>query len=143
MKKRLLFVITQFYKGGAETSLLNLFKLLDPEQYEIDFVILNQEVYADATSLVGQVPRWIQVYDVFGQRVKRGIIDQYIGRIYRRLFHTETYRKAAVKFLLENGCHRSLLLRKLTQIKNMCGYTLILIKRILLIEKRLPNMMII
>ncbi len=99
MKKRLLFVITQFYKGGAETSLLNLFKLLDPEQYEIDFVILNQEVYADATSLVGQVPRWIQVYDVFGQRVKRGIIDQYIGRIYRRLFHTETYRKAAVKFV--------------------------------------------
>ena len=28
MKKKLLFVITQFYKGGAETSLLNLFQLL-------------------------------------------------------------------------------------------------------------------
>lgn len=99
MKKKLLFVITQFYKGGAETSLLNLFKLLDPRQYEIDFIILNQEVYTDATSLVELVPKWIQVYDVFGQRSKRRIIDRYIGKVYRRLFHTETYKQEAVKFV--------------------------------------------
>ena len=39
MKKKLLFVITQFYKGGAEMALLNLFQTLSPEQFEIDFLV--------------------------------------------------------------------------------------------------------
>lgn len=64
MKKRLLFVITQFYKGGAETSLLNLFQILDPEKYEVDFLVLNQIEYQDATSLIGEIPAWISVFDV-------------------------------------------------------------------------------
>ena len=42
MKKKILFVITQFYKGGAETSLLNLFHCLDSQKYEVDFLVLNQ-----------------------------------------------------------------------------------------------------
>ena len=33
--KKLLFVISQFYKGGAEVSLLNLFKCLDKSKYEM------------------------------------------------------------------------------------------------------------
>ena len=78
MKKRLLFVITQFYKGGAETSLLNLFKLLNPEKYEVDFIVLNQIVYPDATSLMELIPKWIQVYDVLEQGSNYKIIDQYI-----------------------------------------------------------------
>ena len=80
MKKRLLFVITQFYKGGAETSLLNLFKLLNPEKYEVDFIVLNQIVYPDATSLMELIPKWIQVYDVLEQGANYKIIDQYIGK---------------------------------------------------------------
>ena len=99
MKKRLLFVITQFYKGGAETSLLNLFKLLNPEKYEVDFIVLNQIVYPDATSLMELIPKWIQVYDVLEQGANYKIIDQYIGKVYRRLFHAETYKKEAVQFV--------------------------------------------
>ena len=39
---RILFVINQFYKGGAETSLLNLLKQLSgKKEYEIDLMILN------------------------------------------------------------------------------------------------------
>ena len=34
---KLLFIINQFYKGGAESSLLNLLKKLDSTKYEIDF----------------------------------------------------------------------------------------------------------
>ena len=99
MKKRILFVITQFYKGGAETSLLNLFKLLDSDKYEVDFVILNQEIYQDATSLVAQIPDWIQTYNVLANAAEDKIVKRYARKIYRRLFHAETYSKAAADFV--------------------------------------------
>ena len=63
MKKKILFVITQFYKGGAETSLLRLFEMLDEKKYDVDFLVLNQIEYADATSLMGDIPSWIKVMD--------------------------------------------------------------------------------
>ena len=68
MKKKILFVITQFYKGGAETSLLNLFHCLDSQKYEVDFLVLNQIEYQDATSLMGEVPEWIHVFDAVKNR---------------------------------------------------------------------------
>lgn len=37
--QKLLFVISQFYKGGAETSLANLLNALDYKKFEVDFVI--------------------------------------------------------------------------------------------------------
>lgn len=42
MKRTLLFVITQFYRGGAETALVNLLKTLSPEDYAVDLLVLNQ-----------------------------------------------------------------------------------------------------
>ncbi|MFR6378397.1 MAG: hypothetical protein ACLUN5_18935 [Oscillospiraceae bacterium] len=42
MKRTLLFVITQFYRGGAETALVNLLKALSPEDYAADLLVLNQ-----------------------------------------------------------------------------------------------------
>lgn len=99
MKRKLLFVITQFYKGGAESSLLNLFKMLNPNEYEVDFVILNQEVYQDATSLIGSIPDWIRVYDVLSDATKVDLAKKYLEKVYRRLFHVETYSKAAADFV--------------------------------------------
>lgn len=99
MKKKLLFVITQFYKGGAETSLLNLFHILDPDRYEVDFMVLNQLEYPDVTSLIGQVPDWIQVYDVLKQSSGISAWQQLKGKVYRRLFHAETYTMAAEKLI--------------------------------------------
>lgn len=99
MKTKLLFVITQFYKGGAETSLLNLFELLNPEQYEVDFLVLNQIEYADATSLMSEVPAWIRLFDAV-KNGKQGLkIEQFAGKVYQRLFHTQTYVSSAVKFV--------------------------------------------
>lgn len=100
MKKRLLFVITQFYKGGAETSLLNLFCKLDSNKYEVDFLILNQEEYVDATSLIESIPEWIRVYDVIKENSSRGKFERLEQKIYRRLFKTEkTYSKRACEFV--------------------------------------------
>lgn len=99
MKKKILFVITQFYKGGAETSLLNLFHCLDSQKYEVDFLVLNQIEYQDATSLMGEVPDWIHVFDAVKNRGNGVKLEQLAGKIYRRLFHTETYVKSAVDFV--------------------------------------------
>ena len=99
MKKKILFVITHFYKGGAETSLLNLFHCLDSQKYEVDFLVLNQIEYQDATSLMGEVPEWIHVFDAVKNRGNGVKLEQLAGKIYRRLFHTETYVKSAVDFV--------------------------------------------
>ena len=99
MKKKILFVITQFYKGGAETSLLNLFHCLDSQKYKVDFLVLNQIEYQDATSLMGEVPEWIHVFDAVKNRGNGVKLEQLAGKIYRRLFHTETYVKSAVDFV--------------------------------------------
>ena len=42
MKRTLLFVITQFYRGGAETALVSLLKALSPEDYAVDLLVLSQ-----------------------------------------------------------------------------------------------------
>lgn len=99
MKKKILFVITQFYKGGAETSLLNLFHCLEPKKYEVDFLVLNQIEYQDATSLMGEIPNWINVFDAVKNQRSGLKFEQLAGKVYRRLFHTETYVKSAVDFV--------------------------------------------
>ena len=99
MKKKLLFVITQFYKGGAETSLLNLFSLLDATQYEVDFLALNQMEYQDAVSLMGEIPAWIQVFDAVKNNSRNFRIEQFKRKVYRRLFRIETYMSSAEKFV--------------------------------------------
>ena len=62
--KRLLFVINQFYKGGAETSLLNLFRFIDKSRYEIDLIIMDQVPVEGAVSLLDSIPKEIHIFDV-------------------------------------------------------------------------------
>ena len=69
-KKKLLFVISQFYKGGAETSLLNLLKKLDENTYEIDFLIMDQRPVDGATSLIPDLPGNIHVFDAYRENQK-------------------------------------------------------------------------
>ena len=61
MKRTLLFVITQFYRGGAETALVNLLKALSPEDYAVDLLVLNQTTQEN--SLLPEVPAWVRVLD--------------------------------------------------------------------------------
>lgn len=99
MKKKLLFIITQFYKGGAETSLLNLFHLLEPSKYEVDFLVLNQIPYQDVTSLMGEVPEWIDVFDVVKNSTCSSSLAHLAEKIYLRLFHIQTYGSVGIKFV--------------------------------------------
>lgn len=79
---KLLFVISQFYAGGAEKSLLNLLKKLDKSKYDIDLIIMNQSSSGGQWSLVSDIPKDIHVVDAWKQmcrfslirRIKEGLL---------------------------------------------------------------------
>lgn len=69
-KTKLLFVVTELYKGGAEVALVNLLKKLNQVDYSIDLLILSQKKFDN--SLVEQVPRWVQVCNAGILNLKAG-----------------------------------------------------------------------
>lgn len=99
MKKRLLFVITQFYKGGAEVALLNLFKTLDPQSYQVDFLIFDQVPLTNAVSLKKEIPDWITVCDAAEKEGKAAMLSKVAYRVYRKMTGRQLYRKSAYQFV--------------------------------------------
>ena len=74
---KLLFVIDQFYKGGAETSLLNLLKRINVDgAHEIDFIVLNQCPIKNAVSLIEKVPSEIHVLDIYKMQQRISIFNR-------------------------------------------------------------------
>ncbi len=99
MKKKLLFVITQFYKGGAEVALLNLFNALSCDEYEIDFLVFDQIVLKNATSLLPKVPKWIKVCNAAEKEGKAAILIKVLSKIIRKITKRQIYRIQAYNFI--------------------------------------------
>lgn len=99
MKKKLLFVITQFYKGGAEVALLNLFRSLTPDKYEIDFLIFDQMILKNAKSLIPQIPSWINVCNAAEKEGHLAIINKVLFKVWRRITKHQLYRFSAYRFV--------------------------------------------
>lgn len=74
--KKLLFVISQLYKGGAETSLVNLLNNLDYKIYSVDLVVLNQEPINDTVSLMDKINKNVHVCDAYQKYSKVSILDR-------------------------------------------------------------------
>lgn len=99
MKKiRLLFVINQFFKGGAESALLNLFHVLSPEQYEIDFLIFDQIDLPSTISLIGEIPEWINVINVAQDERKLAFVKKAFFKLHRKLTGTQMFRQSAIEY---------------------------------------------
>lgn len=81
MKKRLLFIISQMYRGGAETSLVNLLNNLDPIKVEVDLLIFNQCPVKDAESILDEIPSWINIYDAYKHFSRRKKISNKLNNI--------------------------------------------------------------
>ncbi len=82
---KLLFIINQFYKGGAESSLLNLLKKLDKKKYDIDLLVLNQCPVKNGVSLIKKVPPHVNVFDAYKENQKNHLLN----KIKRKLYLTE------------------------------------------------------
>lgn len=98
-KKKLLFVINQFFKGGAETALLNLFQVLSPEQYEIDFLVFDQIDLPDTISLLPQVPGWIRIIDAARGEARGAFLKKAWFRLCCRLTRRQMFRRKATAYL--------------------------------------------
>lgn len=99
MKKKLLFVITQFYKGGAEVALLNLLHALSPEEYEVDFLIFDQMVLPNAASLIPQIPEWVHVCHAAEKEGYFAVVTKICFKIFRKFTSRQLYRRSAWKFV--------------------------------------------
>lgn len=88
---KLLFVINQFYKGGAESSLLNLLKKLDKNKYDVDLLVLNQSPAPNSVSLIPKVPRHVKVCDAFKKERRFRLIN----KIKRKFMQNDAQREMA------------------------------------------------
>ncbi len=98
-KKKLLIVINQFFKGGAETALLNLFQVLPAERYEIDFLVFDQIDLPGTISLIPRVPGWVHTADVARGEAQGAFLKKAWFRLYRRLTHRQLFRRSAMDYL--------------------------------------------
>lgn len=56
MKKKVLFVISTLYNGGAERSLVSLLQTMDPNEYEIDLLLFKK-----MGMFLEQVPEYVNI----------------------------------------------------------------------------------
>lgn len=96
---KLLFVITQFYKGGAEVALLNLLKSLPQEEYEVDFLVFDQMIISTAHSLIPDIPEWVTVCNAAEKEGHLAVLRKIWFKIYRKLTKRQLCRRSALRFI--------------------------------------------
>lgn len=100
MKKiRLLFVINQFFKGGAETAIFNLLHSLSRERYEIDFLIFDDIKLPGTISLIPDLPDWIRVINTAEQDGFTPAWRRYHSRLCQKLTGSCMFPQTAVKYV--------------------------------------------
>lgn len=100
MKKiKLLFIINQFFKGGAEIALLNLLYALNPEEYDIDLLVFDQIDMPEAITLFGDLPSWIHTINIAYGEGWAAYVKKAWFHIYRRLTHRQLFRRKAISYL--------------------------------------------
>ena len=60
-KRRVLFIINQFFKGGAETALVNLLRTMDSARFDVDLLIFDMIDLPGSLSLIPEIPAWVHV----------------------------------------------------------------------------------
>lgn len=96
---KLLIVINQFYKGGAETNLLNLLKALPETDDQVDLLVYDQMKLPNVISLLPQVPPHVTVCDAAGREDGNGFWHKALCRITRDAMKKQLYRPACFEFV--------------------------------------------
>ena len=78
MKIKLFFAIINLNKGGAEISLINLLNNLNPNQYDVDLLIMDQR--QNFINLIDRIPTWIRVCDAYKKFIKMSILTRIHGK---------------------------------------------------------------
>lgn len=100
MKKRnILIVINQFFKGGAETALINFFHVLNKENYHVDLLIFDQIDLKGTVSLIPQIPEWVHVVNVAQNEKQAAFLKKALFKVTCRLTGKQPFRRKAKEYL--------------------------------------------
>ena len=69
--RKVLFIISQLYRGGAESSLVNLLYTLPRAEYQVDLLVLNQGNNNRALSLLPNAAKRANTCDGSYRRLDR------------------------------------------------------------------------
>ena len=98
-KKRVLFVINQFFKGGAETALLNLLRAMDSPRFDVDLLIFDMIDLPGSLSLVSDIPDWVHVINVAEKEKKAAFMKKAVFKLEQKLTGTQPFRRGAIRYL--------------------------------------------
>ena len=98
-KKRVLFIINQFFKGGAETALVNLLRTMDSARFDVDLLIFDMIDLPGSLSLIPEIPDWVHVVNAAENEKKAAFAKKAVFKLERKLTGTQPFRRAAVRYL--------------------------------------------
>lgn len=97
--KKILFVISQLYKGGAETSLVNLLNRLDYKQYSVELLILNQAPAKNTVSLIEKVNKNVTICDAYAEYKEINVLDRVRAKLLYTMSQKGAYYFTALDFI--------------------------------------------
>lgn len=97
--KKLLFVISQLYKGGAETSLVNLLNKIDYSKYFVELLILNQEPVKNAVSLIERLNQNVHICNAYVETKRKSLVNSVRSKIFYTEEQRMKYPRAALDFV--------------------------------------------
>lgn len=98
-KKRVLFIINQFFKGGAETALVNLLRTMDSARFDVDLLIFDMIDLPGSLSLIPEIPDWVHVINVAENEKKTAFVKKAVFKLERKLTGTQPFRRGAIRYL--------------------------------------------
>ena len=98
-KKRVLFIINQFFKGGAETALVNLLRTMDASRFDVDLLIFDMIGLPGSLSLIPEIPAWVHVINVAENEKKAAFVKKAVFKLERKLTGTQPFRRGAIRYL--------------------------------------------
>lgn len=94
--QKILFLTSQFHKGGAESSLLNLICGLDKDLYDISMIVMNHAPVKGAISLIDKLPAHVHLCHAYAESHKGPFLLQ---KVYSKLFENAIFPEKAIKFV--------------------------------------------
>lgn len=98
-KKRVLFIINQFFKGGAETALVNLLRTMDAGRFDVELLIFDSIDLPGSISLIPEIPAWVRVIDVAENEKKTAFLKKAVFKLERKLTDAQPFRRSAIRYL--------------------------------------------
>ena len=80
--------------------MLNLFKSLDSELYDIDFIIYDQLQIKGTVTLIEEIPEWIHVFNAAEEEYRIAYVKKAVHKVWRKLSNgVQLYRKNVYEFV--------------------------------------------